>query len=83
VAEARCTHPLIWGERPGQPSAEYRGRFASAEPFVTPLPDPPQAAEETFFTIDDLRAVRAGVADAARRWGATGGPRRRCHPGGG
>jgi anti-sigma regulatory factor (Ser/Thr protein kinase) len=69
VAEARCTHPLIWRERSGQPSAEYRGRFASAEPFVAPLPDPPAAAEETFFTIDDLRAIRAGDADAARRWG--------------
>lgn len=69
VAEARCTHPLIWGERPGQPSAEYRGRFASAEPFVVPLPDPPAAAEETVFAIDDLRGLRARVADAARRWG--------------
>jgi anti-sigma regulatory factor (Ser/Thr protein kinase) len=69
VAEARCTHPLIWGDRPGQPSAEYRGRFAGAEPFVAPLTDPPAAAEEMFFTIADLRAIRARVADAARRWG--------------
>jgi anti-sigma regulatory factor (Ser/Thr protein kinase) len=69
VAEARCTHPLIWGDRPGQSSVEYRGRFAGAEPFVTPLPDAPAAAEETFFAIDDLRALRARVADAARRWG--------------
>jgi anti-sigma regulatory factor (Ser/Thr protein kinase) len=73
LAEARCTHPLIWGERSGQPSAEYRGPFASAEPFVAPLPDPPAAAEETVFTIDGLRAIRAGVADAARRWGLPGG----------
>lgn len=69
IAEARCTHPLVWGDRRGQPSAEFRGRFASAEPFVAPLPDPPAAAEETFFTIAGLRAVRAAVADAARGWG--------------
>jgi anti-sigma regulatory factor (Ser/Thr protein kinase) len=69
IAEARCTHPLVWGDRRGQPSAEYRGRFASAEPFDAPLPDPPAAAEETRFTIAGLRAVRAAVADAARGWG--------------
>jgi anti-sigma regulatory factor (Ser/Thr protein kinase) len=69
IAEARCTHPLIWSERHGQPSAEYRGPFASAEPFVTPLPDPPTAAEETAFALGELRAVRAIAADAARGWG--------------
>jgi anti-sigma regulatory factor (Ser/Thr protein kinase) len=69
IAEARCTHPLVWGERRGQPNVEYRGRFASAEPFVVPLPDPPAAAEEVFFTVGDLRALRAAVADAARGWG--------------
>jgi anti-sigma regulatory factor (Ser/Thr protein kinase) len=69
IAEARCTHPLIWGDRRGQPSAEYRGRFASAEPFDAPLPDPPASAAETSFTIADLRAIRAALADAARGWG--------------
>jgi anti-sigma regulatory factor (Ser/Thr protein kinase) len=69
IAEARCTHPLVWGDRRGQPSADYRGRFASAEPFDAPLPDPPAAAEETVFTVADLRAVRAALADAARGWG--------------
>jgi anti-sigma regulatory factor (Ser/Thr protein kinase) len=69
IAEAHCTHPLVWGERRGQPSAEYRGRFASAGPFDAPLPDPPATAEETHFTIAGLRAVRAAVADAARGWG--------------
>jgi anti-sigma regulatory factor (Ser/Thr protein kinase) len=69
IAEARCTHPLVWGDRRGQPSAEYRGRFASAEPFDAPLPDPPAAVQEISFTIADLRAVRAAVADAARGWG--------------
>jgi anti-sigma regulatory factor (Ser/Thr protein kinase) len=69
IAEARCTHPLIWGERCGQQSRDYRGRFASAAPFIAPLPDPPASAQETFFTIADLRAVRAAVADAARGWG--------------
>jgi anti-sigma regulatory factor (Ser/Thr protein kinase) len=68
IAEARCTHPLIWSDRRGQPSAEYRGRFASAEPFDAALPDPPAAAEEISFTIADLRAVRAAVAAAARGW---------------
>jgi anti-sigma regulatory factor (Ser/Thr protein kinase) len=69
VAEARCTHPLIWDERPGQPSGQYRGRFASAEPFVAPLSDPPATAEETVFTLADLRTVRAAVAAAARGFG--------------
>ena len=69
IAEARCTHPLVWSDRRGEPSTEYRGRFASAEPFDAPLPDPPAAAEATVFTIADLRAVRASLADAARGWG--------------
>jgi anti-sigma regulatory factor (Ser/Thr protein kinase) len=69
IAEARCTHPLIWGDRSGQPSREYRGRCASAAPFLAPLPDPPGAVEESFFTVADLRGVRAAVADAARGWG--------------
>jgi anti-sigma regulatory factor (Ser/Thr protein kinase) len=72
IDEARCTHPLVWSGRRGQPSAEYRGRFASAEPFAEPLPDPPSAAEETAFTIADLRALRAALADAARGWGVPG-----------
>ena len=69
IAEARCTHPLVWGSQSGEPSAEYRGRFAAAEPFVAPLPDPPAVVEETRFTLGDLRTVRAVVAGAARRWG--------------
>jgi anti-sigma regulatory factor (Ser/Thr protein kinase) len=69
IAEARCTHPLVWSDRRGRPSAEYRGRFAGAEPFDAPLPDPPAAAEEMRFTVADLRAVRAAVAAAARGWG--------------
>lgn len=69
IAEARCTHPLVWNVHSGEPSAEYRGRFAAAEPFVTPLPDPPVVVEETTFMLGDLRTVRAVVAGAARRWG--------------
>jgi anti-sigma regulatory factor (Ser/Thr protein kinase) len=69
VAEARRTHPLIWRERRGQPSPEYRGRLASADPFVVPLADPPDGAEETSFTLADLGAVRAAVDRAARGWG--------------
>ena len=69
IAEARCTHPLVWSSRSGEPSAEYRGRFAAAEPFVAPLSDPPALVEETTFMLGDLRTVRAVVAAAARRWG--------------
>jgi anti-sigma regulatory factor (Ser/Thr protein kinase) len=69
IAEARCTHPLVWGERCGQPSGDYRGRFASTEPFVASLPDPPALVEETSFMLGDLRAVRARVSAAARAWG--------------
>jgi anti-sigma regulatory factor (Ser/Thr protein kinase) len=69
IAEARCTHPLVWSDRCGQQSGEYRGRFASAAPFTAPLPDPPAEAQETVFTLADLRAVRATVAAAARGWG--------------
>jgi len=69
IAEARCTHPLVWGAHSGEPSAEYRGRLAAAQPFVAPLPDPPRAVEETTFMLGDLRAVRAVVADAGRKWG--------------
>jgi len=69
IAEARCTHPLVWTSHNGQPSAEYRGRFAAAEPFVTPLPEPPALVEETTFMLGDLRTVRAVIAAAAREWG--------------
>jgi len=69
IAEARRTHPLVWGSHSGEPSAEYRGRFAAAEPFVAPLPDPPAAAAETAFRLGDLGTVRAVAAGAARRWG--------------
>jgi anti-sigma regulatory factor (Ser/Thr protein kinase) len=69
IAEARCTHPLVWSSRSGEPSAEYRGPFAAAEPFLAPLSDPPALVEETTFMLGDLRAVRAVVAAAARRWG--------------
>ena len=51
------------------PASGHRGRFAAAEPFVTPLPDPPVPVEETAFMLGDLRTVRAVVAGAARRWG--------------
>jgi anti-sigma regulatory factor (Ser/Thr protein kinase) len=69
IAEARCTHPLVWNLHSGEPSAEYRGRFAAAEPFMAPLPDPPPLVEETAFMLGDLRTVRAVVAGAARGWG--------------
>jgi anti-sigma regulatory factor (Ser/Thr protein kinase) len=69
ISEARCTHPLVWDAHSGEPSAEYRGLSAGAEPFVAPLPDPPVLAEETTFMLGDLRAVRAVVADAGRKWG--------------
>ena len=68
IAEARCTHPLVWNSHSGEPSAEYRGRLAAAEPFTTPL-DPPPRVEETAFMLGDLRAIRALVAGAARGWG--------------
>jgi anti-sigma regulatory factor (Ser/Thr protein kinase) len=68
IAEARCTHPLVWSSHSGEPSAAYRGRFAAAEPFVSPLPDPPALVEETAFMLGDLRTIRAVVAGAARKW---------------
>ena len=69
IAEARCNHPLVWNSRGGEPSADYRGRFAAAEPFAAPLPDPPARVEEATFMLGDLRLVRAVVAGAARKWG--------------
>jgi len=62
-------HEALLNSRSGEPSAEYRGRFAAAEPFVAPLSDPPALVEETTFMLGDLRTVRAVVAAAARRWG--------------
>jgi anti-sigma regulatory factor (Ser/Thr protein kinase) len=69
IAEARCTHPLVWNAHSGEPSADYRGPSAAATPFVAPLPDPPGLVEETTFMLGDLRTVRAVVAAAGRRWG--------------
>ncbi|HEX2086000.1 MAG TPA: sensor histidine kinase [Solirubrobacteraceae bacterium] len=66
LAEAQRTHPLLVEGGAQRPSEGYAGLDAIAAPFADPLPDPPHPVEEVPFGEQDLGAVRAIVAGAAR-----------------
>jgi anti-sigma regulatory factor (Ser/Thr protein kinase) len=65
MTEARRSHPVIWQEQPGIESRDYSGPDAIAGPFVTPLPAPATAPQETIFDADGLWLIRRLVGDVA------------------
>jgi anti-sigma regulatory factor (Ser/Thr protein kinase) len=66
VEHARCTHPVVDGER----SDCYRDRWA--DPLAGELPQPAAHVEQLDFTLGDLSAARTMVNTWARAAGLAG-----------
>jgi anti-sigma regulatory factor (Ser/Thr protein kinase) len=64
---ARRNHPLLVESGSCRESDEYVAPDQRAGPFTGPLPEPPAATEQLWFTRGHLRAVRDFVAEHARR----------------
>jgi anti-sigma regulatory factor (Ser/Thr protein kinase) len=72
VEEAHRTHPRTVAAGHESLSDAYAGLELIVAPFADPLPEPPVAAAELAFDVDNLPSVRALVADGAAEHGIVG-----------
>ena len=80
LEEAERNHPFVSEGGVAWPSAAYRGLEQVAEPFATPLPDPPGPPAELGFGSGSLAGLRDLVARHATAAGLDP-TRRRPRPG--
>jgi anti-sigma regulatory factor (Ser/Thr protein kinase) len=68
LADARSTHPTLFGDKPGAPEAEAYSPAAAYDRFDLPLPEPPITPSEMAFdhsTQELTRTLAARSASAA------------------
>jgi anti-sigma regulatory factor (Ser/Thr protein kinase) len=71
IEEAKRNHPVVVERGVRRETDTFRGIEAISEPFDRPLPEPAFPTVDQIFDASRLAAVRASVADHARRSGLT------------